>query len=313
MKRILFAAGLASVILAAPQALAQTGTARGKVMDEQGQPLVDAQIVIEFQGGVTRKIETKTNKKGEYTQVGLAPGTYRVTASKEGFQSGYIEQRVNLGEATMLPDMKLRTLEAAQKAAAAAGDSGALAASFRAAAELLQQGKLDEAEAAFKDLQAKNPSIAEVPYNLGIIANRKKDWPSAEGYFKRAIELKPDFGDAYASLAGVYQAMGQPQKAEEVMKAAGEAIGSDPNVLFNQAVLLLNQGKYADAEAIFKQVEAADAKNVEVQYHLATIALNLGKTDECVSRLEKYIASNPTNATNLQTAQGLLAALKPKK
>jgi tetratricopeptide (TPR) repeat protein len=313
MKRILFAAGLAALVLAAPQALAQTGTARGKVLDEQGQPLADTQVLIEFQGGVTRKIETKTNKKGEYTQVGLAPGTYRFTASKEGYQSGYVEQRINLGDATLLPDMKLRTVEAARKAAAAAGEPSALAATFRAAAELLQQGKLDEAEAAFKDLQAKNPSVAEVAYNLGIISNRRKDWPAAEAHFKRAIELKPDFGDAYASLAGVYQSMGQPQKAEEVMKAAGEAIGGDPNVMFNQAVLLLNQGKYADAEALFKQVEAADPKNMEVHYHLATIALNLGKTDECVSRLEKYVASNPTNATNLQTAQGLLAALKPKK
>ncbi len=313
MKRFLFAAGLGLAMLTAPQAFGQSGTARGRVLDEQEQPLVDAHVLIEYQGGVTRKIDTKTNKKGEYTQVGLSPGVYRFTASKEGFQSGYIEQRINLGDATTLPDMKLRTVDAARKAAAAAGDPGALQATFKAAAELLQQGKLDEAKLAFEEIQAKNPSIAEIPYNLGIIANRKKDFAAAEAAFKRAIELKPDFGDAYASLAGVYQATGQPQKAEEVMKAAGEAMGSDPNVMFNQAVLLLNQGKYAEAEEILKKVEAADAKNSEVQYHLATIALNLGKSDECVARLEKYIASNPTNATNLQTAQGLLAALKPKK
>lgn len=311
MKRFLIAAGLGLAMLTAPQAFGQTGTARGRVQDEHGQPLVDVQVVIEFQGGVTRRIESKTNKRGEYTQVGLTPGLYRFTASKDGFQSGYVDQRINLGDATVLPDMKLRSMESARKAAA--GDPGALQATFKAAAELLQQGKLDEAAAAFKEIQAKNPSIAEVPYNLGIIANRRKDWPAAETAFTRAIELKPDFGDAYASLAGVYQAMGQPQKAEEVMKAAGEVMAGDPNVLFNQAVLLLNQAKYAEAEEAFKKVEAIDAKNTEVQYHLATIALNLGKTDECVARLEKYIASSPTNAQNLQTAQGLLAALKPKK
>lgn len=314
MKRLFVAGGmLLSLALFGGEAAAQTGTARGKVVDEKDQAIESATVTLEYQGGVTRKNETKTNKKGEFIQVGLPPGVYKFTASKEGFQSGFVEQRVSLGDATTLPDMKLRTLESARKAAAAAGDGGALAASFRSAAELLQQGKLDEADAAFKEIQSHNPSIAEVPYNLGIIANRRKDWPAAENYFKRAIELKPDFGDAYASLAGVYQATGQPQKAEEVMKAAGEAMGSDPNVMFNQAVLLLNQGKYAEAEEIFKKVEAADAKNSEVQYHLATIALNLGKSDECVARLEKYIASNPTNATNLQTAQGLLAALKPKK
>jgi cytochrome c-type biogenesis protein CcmH/NrfG len=75
---------------------------------------------------------------------------------------------------------------------------------------------------------------------------------------------------------------------------------------------MLNQGKYPEAEEAFKKVEAADPKNIEVQYHLATIALNQGKTDECIARLEKYVAANPTNAQNLQTAQGLLAALKKK-
>ena len=43
-----------------------------------------------------------------------------------------------------------------------------------------------------------------------------------------------------------------------------------------------------------------------------TIALNQGKTDECIAQLEKYVSMNPKNAANLQTAQGLLAALKKK-
>lgn len=310
MKRFLFAASLVVAFLAAPLAFAQTGTARGKVMDEQGQPLVDAKIEIDFQGGVTRHIETKTNKKGEYIQVGLSPGTYRFTASKEGYQSGYVEQRVSLGDATSLPDMKLKTLEAARKAAGAGPDTAQLQAEFKAAATLLQDGKLDEAEAAFKAMAGKNPSIPEIHFNLGLIASRKKDWPTAEAAFKRAIELRPEFGDAYSQLADVYTKMGQPEKANEILQQAGES--GDPSVLFSQAAMLLNAGKLDEAAAAFKKVEAADPSNAEVHYHLATIALNQGKTDECVARLEKYVAANPKNATNLATAQGLLAALKKK-
>ena len=310
MKRFLSATGLALVVFTSPLALAQTGTARGKVMDDQGQPLVDAKIEIDYQGGVTRHIETKTNKKGEYIQVGLSPGTYRFTASKEGYQSGYVEQKVSLGEATVLPEMKLKTMEAARKAAGAGPDTAQLQADFKAAATLLQEGKLDESEAAFKELAAKNPSTPEVHYNLGLIATRKKDWPAAEAAFKRAIELRPEFGDAYSQLADVYTKMGQPEKATEVLQQAAE--GGDPGVLFSQAAMLLNAGKLDEAAAAFKKVEAADPSNAEVQYHLATIALNQGKTDECVARLEKYVAANPKNAANLQTAQGLLAALKKK-
>ena len=77
-----------------PPAQAQTGTARGKVFDAQGQPVADAKIVIEYQGGITRKFEIKTNKKGEYMQVGMQPGPYRITASKDGFQPAVIEVRI---------------------------------------------------------------------------------------------------------------------------------------------------------------------------------------------------------------------------
>ena len=44
--------------------------------------------MIEFQGGVTRKFEVKTNKKGEFMQVGMQPGSYKFTVSKEGYQGG---------------------------------------------------------------------------------------------------------------------------------------------------------------------------------------------------------------------------------
>ncbi len=89
MKRALVVAGLllGAGFLAAP-AQAQTGSARGKVLDSQGQPIADAKVLIEFQGGITRKFETKTNKKGEYMQVGMQPGPYRFTASKEGLPGG---------------------------------------------------------------------------------------------------------------------------------------------------------------------------------------------------------------------------------
>ena len=105
MKR-LFLACLAVAALAVPAA-AQTGTARGKVLDDKGQPIEGAKVEVDFLGGVTRHFETKTNKRGEFTQVGLQPGVYKNTASKEGFQGSFIETRISVGDPTYLPDFKL--------------------------------------------------------------------------------------------------------------------------------------------------------------------------------------------------------------
>src|SRR5512134_507343 len=114
MKRALIAAGLVLGLgLLASPARAQTGTARGKVLDTQGQPIADAKVLIEFQGGITRKFETKTNKKGEYMQVGMQPGPYRITASKDGYQPSYVDFRIALGDPTEIPPFKLLTAKEA--------------------------------------------------------------------------------------------------------------------------------------------------------------------------------------------------------
>jgi hypothetical protein len=40
--------------------------------------------------------------------------------------------------------------------------------------------------------------------------------------------------------------------------------------------------------------------------------LSAGRTEECVTRLEKYLSLGPNNDQNKATAEGLLAALKKK-
>jgi len=233
MKRLVLAGGLlAALFFAGSEARAQTGSARGRVVDEQGQPIVEAKVELDFQGGVNRKLETKTNKKGEYIQVGLQPGVYRVTGSKEGYQPSYVEEKISLGEPTNLPDVKLMTAKAAAAAAAAKGGGGAaeLSAKFSAAAELLRAGKLDEAEAAFNDILAKTPSVPEAHYNLGVIAGQRKNWPAAQAEYQKALDIRPNYGDAWTGLARSYQDAGQRDKAMEIMKDASAKNEGDAGV-----------------------------------------------------------------------------------
>ena len=311
MKRLFVMGGLfLALALVGSEARAQTGTARGKIMDDKGQPIADAVVTIEYQGGVTRKYETKTNKKGEYTQVGIYPGVYKVTVNKEGYQGGILDARISLGEPTYLPDMKLMTRSAAQ-AAAAGGDKGReeLMAAFKNATDLTQAGKYDEALAAYTELSAKNPSIPEVHYNMGFIYSQKKDWANAEAAYKKALELKPSYSEANAALLRVYQESGQAEKVTELAAAAG----NDPKVQFNLGVTFLNAGKGEEALAAFQKASAADPSNAEPYFYMGTVLVGQNKVPDAVTNLEKYLSMNPSNAQNVATAQGLLQALKPKK
>src|SRR5712691_6368167 len=77
----LFCCALLATLAFARPAAAQ-GLVSGTVTDLQGQPVEGASISIE-QEGTNRHFDMKTNKKGEFMQIGLASGQYKVTATKE--------------------------------------------------------------------------------------------------------------------------------------------------------------------------------------------------------------------------------------
>jgi tetratricopeptide (TPR) repeat protein len=318
MKRLFVAGGiLLSLALFGGEAAAQTGTARGKVVDEKDQAIDGAIITLEYQGGVTRKNETKTNKKGEFTQVGLAPGTYRITAAKEGLAPTTIEYRINLGEPTYLPNIKLAAARAG--GGGAPGDPAAekamaeLRSGVEAAIAMTKEGKLDEAEAAYKDLAAKNPTRHQLFYNLAIVQAQKKDAAAAEASYLKALEIKPDYAEAMNGLNTLYLSTGQAAKANELAAKSASANPNDAKAQFQVGYVAFNSGKLDEAAEAFKKAEALDPTNAETYYFLGTIALSQNKIEECATRLEKYLSVAAPTAQNVPVAQQLLAACKPKK
>jgi tetratricopeptide (TPR) repeat protein len=315
MKRLLATLGLAVFVAALPApAHAQTGIAQGKVVDQAGKPVVDADLEISFLGGITHKLHAKSNKKGEYIQVGLPPGMYRFTASKEGFQPAFVEIKVNLGDPTQIPEIKI-----AAKGAGGAGGAGApgdkpqdLGPAAQAAVELVRQGKLDEAEAAYLDLISKAAPTAGLHYNLGYVYTQKKDYPKAQAQYEKVIELDPNGADGYLQLAHVYQDSGQVDKAIELLTKASADHAQDGKLSFALGLYNLNSGKAEAAEAAFQKTATLDPKNVETEFYLGILAVQQNKGPDAITHLEKYLASSPSNTQNVATAQGLLQALKKK-
>ncbi|MFN8091713.1 MAG: tetratricopeptide repeat protein [Vicinamibacteria bacterium] len=298
---VLFLIGLGFVT--AP-ASAQTGSCRGKVVDDKGQPVVDAKVTIEYQGGITRKFETKTNKKGEFMQVGMQPGPYRFTVAKEGFAPAVSENRIGLGDATELPQFKLAP------ASQAAGENVELKTKFMEAVKAQSDGKLDEAAEMYKVILQTSPDVPEVHQNLGSIYLQKKDYPAAEAAYTKALELRPGSADITASLAAVYRESGQGDKAMALMtKAAGEN-PNDPKAQFNKGIYLLNANQSEDAIKAFEAAVAADPNMAEAYFRLGTLMVGQNKIPEAITNLEKYLSLNPTEAQNVATAQGLLKAIK---
>lgn len=314
MKRIsLTGAFLAVLALVATSAAAQsTGTVRGRVTDAKGQALEGAKIEVEFLGGVTRVFKVSANKRGEFTQVGIQPGQYKITITKDGYQGTFLNLKIGIGEPTELGEIKLVSMQEAQKAAAGAKVDD-LAGPFKAAFDLMQQGKLDEAKAAYEALLAKHADVAEVHYNLGYIASQKKDLAAAAACYQKAIELKPDYSQAYTAMAEVYQSTEGQGKAIEYLSGVAAQMPEDGKIQYRLGLFYVSGGKYAEAGAAFEKAQQLDPENAEIYYQLGTIYVGKNDVAKAVASLEKYLSMNPASDQNKATATALIAALKPKK
>lgn len=291
-------------LLALP-AQAQTGTARGLVLDEEGQPIADASVVLESLGDIARKYETKTNKKGEFTRVGLRAGPYRVTVSKEGFTPGTSDVKVPLGETIRIEPFRLGP--EAKEAESAAEE---LQRQFAEAVRLQNAGKLDEAEAIYKALLEVAPDVPEVHVNLGYVYAARKDWASAEASYLKALELRPGAVDATAALGTVYRETGRQQMALELVERTASENPDDAQAQLNKAVYLIAANENERAIEALEAAIAADPELAEAYFRLGALMVGQGNVPEAIANLEKYLSLAPGETENAATARQLLEALR---
>ncbi len=304
----LFASGLA-----APAAAQSTGMLKGKVVDAQGQPIEGAKVTIEFKEGVTRRHETKSNKRGEFIQIGLFPGNYTVTAEKEKLSQSF-DVRVRLG-ATAEVNFQLAPGTGGGRASKEdLAKAENLKKSFEDGVTLSRAGSYDEAIAKFNEALAIVPTCADCYYNIGYAYAQKKQYKEAEDAFKKALETNPDYVDAYNGLANVYNAQKKFDEAgaasAEAAKRAGAAGGGGSvDAVYNQGVIYWNAGKIAEAKKQFEETIKINANHAEAHYWLGMATLNEGKMPDAAMEFEAYLKLAPDGQYAAQ-AKGILAQIK---
>jgi tetratricopeptide (TPR) repeat protein len=309
---------LAVVLAMSAPALAQS-VVRGKVVDGQGKPVPDATVLFEAEG-VNRRTQLKTDRNGDFLQVGLQSGSYKVTVTKEGVGSATQQTRVSQGQ-----NQPLSFTISPQSAAAAAAASlspeekekaAKLQAAAGAAVAALNSKQYDEAINQFNQVVALSPTCLECYLNLGTAYGAKQQYAEAEAAYKKALELKPDSADAYTGLTNIYNAQKKFDLAADASaKAAqysGGGAGGGAEATYNQGVIFFNAGKFAEAKTQFEAATKADPNMAMAHYQLGMTALNLGDIPTAVSALETYLKVDPNGAraaevkASLPALQGML-------
>jgi tetratricopeptide (TPR) repeat protein len=312
------ALALTFALVAVPASAQLTSVIRGKIVDKDKKPVEGAIIKGEFLGDVKREFDNvKSNAKGEFLRAGLAPGNWKVTATKDGLVG-------NLTVVLSL-DPAIVTIEIGEpKNAAPAGmtakqieennkKQAQMEADFNAAKAAFDAGDYDGAVSNLQKIVVQLPTCAACYLSMGDAYSKKMDMENAEKAYLKSIELDATKPQAYAALATVYnsqkkfdEANKMSAKANELSEAAG---GGDASSVFNQGVILWNQGKAADAEPIFLKATKLDPKMADAFYWLGMCRINQGKLPDAKAPFLEYMKLAPTGQYADQV-KGMLEIIK---
>lgn len=300
---------IAAVLMLAPAAWAQSTLIKGKVLDAEGKPIQGAAVVIELKSGAPRKYQTKTNRQGEFVQLLTESGEYLVTATLEKIGTAAAPVRVRLGTPA---DVTITLAPGAGGSPEEAAKNAELKKTFEQGVAASRAGDHDAAIAKFTAAATLMPTCHDCHYNIGVSQMAKKDEKAAEESWKKALEIKPDYAEAMNALATLYNNQKRFDEAAAMSAkaaAAGGGAGGSADAIYNQGIILWNQGKIAEAKAKFEETIAADPNYPDAHYQMGMALLNEGKLAEAVGSFESYLKLAPDGQFAAQ-AKAMVAQLK---
>jgi tetratricopeptide (TPR) repeat protein len=297
-------------------AFAQTGQVKGKVTDAEGKPVEGAKVTIQMVD-TNSKFDLKTKKNGEFMQIGLQPGPYKITAEKDGLSASKTTKiSLDMTEVNLTLTKGGASTEGMSKEDRAKAEAkvASVRAAYAEAAQLNNSGKFDEAIAKFNEVLKDVPKCTECYIGIGMSNAGKKDYTAAEAAYKKALELDANSADAYNGLATIYNDQKKFAEAKEMSAeatkramAAGGSGGAD--TLYNAGVISWNANDFPKAQEQFAAAVAANPNHAEAHFMLGQCNLNLGKLPEAAKEFETYTKLAP-NGPNAEKAKSNFEMLK---
>jgi tetratricopeptide (TPR) repeat protein len=140
----------------------------------------------------------------------------------------------------------------------------------------------------------KNNYLAECYLGTTLLTSNRFD--AAEVCFRRAIELKPDFNDAYFKLG---TALANDGKTDEALATYRQLRAINSNYApadYNIGALLLGEGRAVEAISDFESALKKKKDYVPAYVALGTAEAKLQKPDAAIGYFEKALVLKPDNA-----------------
>lgn len=283
---------------AAGQAGRGTGRITGTVVDESGNPVAGAKVVIQYQGDSALSFDTTTNKNGEWGFLGLGTGQWVVSVTAEGY--------IPTSQST-----SIRQLEANPKMTIAlkrAQDIGGGPVKDEASLQLLEKGNqlfndrnYDEAIQVFREFQEKNPEAYQILLNIGNCYREKGEYETAIAEYNKLIEKAPKepSGNEFAAkaLAGIgecYLKKEDIQQAQDYFRQSIETYPDNEFLAYNVGEICFSNQKLDEAVQYFGLAANIKPDWPDPYYKLGLVYLNKAEYEPAKENLTKFLTLEPS-------------------
>jgi tetratricopeptide (TPR) repeat protein len=281
----------AFVVQAAAQA-GSLGTVRGVCKDDQGNPIADAQVLWHNDDN-GRSYKLKTNKKGEYFSLGIEPGTYTVTLTKDGKQLySQSKEKVEVEEHVLDIDIKQQQKQQIQETAKQQGLTPE-----QVQEKLAEQKKAEQYNASIK---AVNEKLKQANTDLQA---QPPNYDAAIASLNEATQMAPEEDLVWYRLGAAYLDSTKTQTDQnEKVKRNTEAYNDIKKAIdLKKSKEAPAQPGGAPATAATKKPEetAADNARMAAYYdNLGSAAMRVGKPDEAEDAYKQAAQLDPAHAAN---------------
>ncbi|MGA9568146.1 MAG: tetratricopeptide repeat protein [Candidatus Korobacteraceae bacterium] len=300
--------------LSAIQIAAQSTGVKGVCKDQEGKFITDG--VVELTNADNgRKMTAKTNKNGEYSIIGLTPGTYNAVLLRNGVAVDGINRiPIGVGDNTSVDfDLKKdvaakggpteEQLKKQQEVTKNNEKIKGLNAKLAEARDLEKAGNFDQAVTLMQEATTAEPNQDLLWAYLGDAYVGAKKYPEAVDAYEKAVKFKPDNALYHAGLANAYAKANQPDKAVAEYQAAAQADPANAATdYFNMGAVYTNTGKVDDAITAFNKTielkpDRADAyywKGVNMIGKATLKGDKMVAPDGTAEAFNKYLELDPT-------------------
>jgi tetratricopeptide (TPR) repeat protein len=291
--------------LCAPAVFAQaTGTVKGVCKDMEGK--VIAQAEVEWMGVETgRKYTLKTNNKGEYFSLGIAPGKYNVKLSKDGKELFHMNG-VTVGADEVELDFDLKKEQ--EKGAQGQGMTAEQAKAYQE-----QQAKASKETNTVKALNEKliaaktasdagdfDAAITTLNEANQIDGTRDLIWFRLGDAYRMSAIKQTDPAEKqkrFETSATDYQKAIELRSTSEVAQKEADNNNKIAAYYNNLAEVYSKSNKINDAVASYAKAAQLDPPHAgQYMFNTGAVLTNAGKVDDAIAAFDKVIAADPTKA-----------------